>query len=247
MIKDTFLKDSEVLFDEDYYIVKGKYKNIEVGVATTGIGAASAGIAMHELVVLGARNVIRVGTCGKLQDTLKAGDICLVYGAVRNDGLTRDIAPLSFPAVSDPFLFNCILKSARQFGPIHEIHEKSKEKNAIYVCIADTKSDFFLEVPIAANPDAVKAHWKSLKNLGVAASSMECAVLMVKANLLSRLIKEPVRAASILVVVGEALSDTLYYSSDEARKLAKNGEKIASQIALNALVELDKFISKMKV
>ncbi|MEM2637579.1 MAG: hypothetical protein QXL15_04460 [Candidatus Korarchaeota archaeon] len=237
-ISSEFLKDVKIVNDGDYYVKVGMYKDMSVGVATTGIGAASASIAMQELVTLGARNVIRVGTCGKLRNHLKSGDICLVYAAVRNDGVTDKFAPLSYPAVVDPFLMEALLWSARENGGVHNIFEKAPEDNAVYACVADTKADFFLEVPISADPEKTRKEWESLIRMGVAASSMECAVLMTRAALLQAMLNEPVRAASLLVVVGEALSDTLYYSGDRERQLAAEGEKKAAKIALDALYKL---------
>ncbi|WP_243679678.1 hypothetical protein [Vulcanisaeta souniana] len=42
----------------------GKYNNVDVTVATHGIGAPSAAIVIEELISMGARFIIRLGTTG---------------------------------------------------------------------------------------------------------------------------------------------------------------------------------------
>ncbi|MPN25638.1 Purine nucleoside phosphorylase DeoD-type [bioreactor metagenome] len=44
---------------------------------STGIGGASAGIAVEELSRLGVKNMIRIGSSGALQPEVKVGDLIL--------------------------------------------------------------------------------------------------------------------------------------------------------------------------
>ncbi|WP_457638095.1 phosphorylase family protein [Oceanithermus sp.] len=67
----------------------GTYKGMPVSVQTTGMGCPSASIVAEELVQLGARVLIRVGTSGAVDPALEAGDLLIAQGAVPLDGTTR--------------------------------------------------------------------------------------------------------------------------------------------------------------
>ncbi len=56
---------------------------------STGMGAPSAAIVIHELAELGARRAIRVGTCGALDPALELGDLVRVESAVGDTGVNR--------------------------------------------------------------------------------------------------------------------------------------------------------------
>jgi purine-nucleoside phosphorylase len=58
-------------------------------IQSTGMGGPSAAIVITELGELGARQLIRVGTCGALEPALKLGDLLLVTGALASDGTSR--------------------------------------------------------------------------------------------------------------------------------------------------------------
>jgi uridine phosphorylase len=53
------------------------------------MGGPSAAIVLHELIVLGVRRAIRVGTCGALDGALGLGDLVVVGEAIASDGASR--------------------------------------------------------------------------------------------------------------------------------------------------------------
>jgi uridine phosphorylase len=55
-------------------------------VQSTGMGGPSAAIVLHELVALGAKRAIRVGTCGALDPALELGDLVVASEAIAADG-----------------------------------------------------------------------------------------------------------------------------------------------------------------
>lgn len=55
-------------------------------VQSTGMGGPSAAIVLHELIVLGVRRAIRVGTCGALDRALNLGDLVVAREAIAADG-----------------------------------------------------------------------------------------------------------------------------------------------------------------
>jgi DeoD family purine-nucleoside phosphorylase len=67
----------------------GTYEGSPVSVQATGMGCPSAAIVMEELVQLGVKRFLRVGTCGGLQQDLQLGDLIVAVSAVPADGTAR--------------------------------------------------------------------------------------------------------------------------------------------------------------
>ena len=63
----------------------GRFDGKPVSVQSTGMGCPSAAIVIEELIQLGARRLIRVGTCGGLQPDLRLGDLVVALSAVPGD------------------------------------------------------------------------------------------------------------------------------------------------------------------
>jgi DeoD family purine-nucleoside phosphorylase len=58
-------------------------------IQSTGMGGPSAAIVISELISLGARRLLRVGTCGALAQTLALGDLVAATEAIVDDGTSR--------------------------------------------------------------------------------------------------------------------------------------------------------------
>jgi uridine phosphorylase len=58
-------------------------------IQSTGMGGPSAAIVLQELIALGVRRAIRVGTCGALDDGLALGDLLVARDALAADGTSR--------------------------------------------------------------------------------------------------------------------------------------------------------------
>jgi purine-nucleoside phosphorylase len=67
----------------------GSYLGVPVSVQTTGMGCPSLAIVVEELVRLGARTLIRVGTAGVVAEQVLPGDLIVAHASVPNDGTTR--------------------------------------------------------------------------------------------------------------------------------------------------------------
>ena len=68
----------------------GTFEGARVSVQTTGMGCPSAAIVCEELAMLGARVLIRLGTCGAVQPGMRATDIVIATAACPLDGTTAD-------------------------------------------------------------------------------------------------------------------------------------------------------------
>jgi DeoD family purine-nucleoside phosphorylase len=77
-------------------------------IQSTGMGGPSAAIVISELHDLGARTLVRTGTCGGLDDRLELGQLLVVTEAITEDGTSRALgaAPKVFP---DPELTRRLL------------------------------------------------------------------------------------------------------------------------------------------
>ncbi|HLM27932.1 MAG TPA: hypothetical protein VK304_13295 [Thermoleophilaceae bacterium] len=74
-----------------------------VTVQATGMGGASAAIVTEELIALGARRLVRIGTCGALDGSTSMGELLAAERALAYDGASRALgAGESVPA--DPGL-----------------------------------------------------------------------------------------------------------------------------------------------
>jgi uridine phosphorylase len=60
-----------------------------LSIQSTGMGGPSAAIVLHELVALGAKRAIRVGTCGALNGELALGELLVAKEAIAADGTSR--------------------------------------------------------------------------------------------------------------------------------------------------------------
>jgi purine-nucleoside phosphorylase len=66
----------------------GTYRGNPVSVQTSGMGTPSLSIVAEELLRLGAKRMIRVGTCGGIARGLKTGDLVIATAACPVDGAT---------------------------------------------------------------------------------------------------------------------------------------------------------------
>ncbi|HEV7584887.1 MAG TPA: hypothetical protein VGO14_03815 [Solirubrobacteraceae bacterium] len=58
-------------------------------IQATGMGGPSAAIVLSELIALGARRAIRVGSCGALAAGIELGELIVVREAISGDGTSR--------------------------------------------------------------------------------------------------------------------------------------------------------------
>jgi DeoD family purine-nucleoside phosphorylase len=81
-------------------------------VQSTGMGGPSAAIVCEELVMLGARRFVRVGTCGALVDGPALGDLIVADAALAADGTSRALGGDGTVA-PDPELHDALRAAAR--------------------------------------------------------------------------------------------------------------------------------------
>ena len=120
----TYLDNARLVNENRGYLVyTGRYKGVPITVATHGIGGGSASIVFDELHMLGAKLIIRMGTCGAMVPELNVGDVVIPTGASYKTGGT---VGWYFPgdctaAVPDYDVLNALVEEVRRQGLKHLI------------------------------------------------------------------------------------------------------------------------------
>ena len=78
-------------------------------VADFGIGSPVAAVMLEDLVAIGCRRVISVGTCGGMDPDLEAGDLLVCSGALRDEGTSHHYLPAGAPARASTALTSAIV------------------------------------------------------------------------------------------------------------------------------------------
>lgn len=91
----------EVQWNREYRLFNATYQNADLSIVSHGIGGPGAAICFEELSKLGAKTIIRLGTCGAMQGHIKTGDLIVAKAAQREDGYSSWVSPEGFPAVGD--------------------------------------------------------------------------------------------------------------------------------------------------
>ena len=82
-IAETYLEDV-VQFNavRNMFGFTGTYKGKRISVMGTGMGCPSIGIYTYELIhMYGVKNLIRIGSCGAMHESVKLGDIVMAAGS----------------------------------------------------------------------------------------------------------------------------------------------------------------------
>ena len=99
--------------NREFNIWNGTLCGETVTVCSTGIGGPSTAIAVEELANCGADTMIRVGTCGGIDLSVKSGDLVIASGAVRQDGTSHEYAPPAYPATPAPDVLFALMQAAK--------------------------------------------------------------------------------------------------------------------------------------
>lgn len=212
-----YFDNAKLIADKREYVTYTGYLNGEkVSVTSTGIGGASASIAMEELVKVGVTTFIRVGTCGGIDTNVKGGDIVIATGAIRMEGTSKEYAPIEYPAVANFEIANSLVEASKQLG--FEYHTG----------VVQCKDSFYGQHDPERMPVSYELtnKWEAWKRMGCLASEMESAALFIVSNFLR------VRTGSVFLVVANQereklnLENPIVHDTDKAIKTAIEALKI---------------------
>jgi DeoD family purine-nucleoside phosphorylase len=187
----------------------GTYKGRPVSVQATGMGCPSAAIVTEELVQLGARNLLRVGTCGSYGEGMRLGDLVIATAACPQDGtvnaLTRGV----------PYA------PAAHFDLVHAAHHAAEGAGRRTFMGPIVSSDLFYD-PV----EDPRGLWSKL---GVLAVEMEAAAIFTIAAI------HGVRAGCLLTVSDTIGEEEIVRIGDEELKSAVDNMMALALDTLNAL------------
>ena len=212
-----YFEDARLVADKREYVTYTGFLNgVMVSVTSTGIGGPSAAIALEELVKVGARKFIRVGTCGGMDINVKGGDIVIPTGAIRMEGTSKEYAPIEFPAVASFDIVEKLVQAAKNAGkPYH-------------VGVVQCKDSFYGQHSPALMPVNYELinKWNAWLKLGCLASEMESAALFTVASYLH------VKVGSVFLVIANqerekaGLDNPVVHDTDSAIKTAVDAIKL---------------------
>ncbi|WP_316766506.1 nucleoside phosphorylase [Streptomyces sasae] len=109
----------EISYHREYRVFSGSWKGLPVTVASHGVGAPGAVLLFQELADAGVRQLLRFGTAGAMKPGIQDGDLVVAEAAVRDDGVTQQLLPPEYPAVSAPEAVFALQRAAREAGAPH--------------------------------------------------------------------------------------------------------------------------------
>jgi uridine phosphorylase len=203
----------EVAHAREYRTFRGSWQGVELVVSSHGVGGPGAICLFQELADAGIGTILRLGTAGAMQAGIRDGDLVIAEACVRDDGVTQQLVPPEYPAVSSPELVLALEAAARERNAPHH-------RGLVW-----TRAAFYpglLPVPM---PAYVKA--------GVLAIEMELSALLVHGSL------NGLMTGGVLVVDGVA-ADELRESTgyDPHRDVVAAGVERGMDVALDALVRV---------
>src|ERR1044071_8023614 len=80
----------------DYEMYTGAIEEKRVTVGNGGRFAPDTAMTTEILCAAGAEVLLRIGSCGSLQEQVKVGDLVIVTGAIRGEGRTSYYVPRNF-------------------------------------------------------------------------------------------------------------------------------------------------------
>ncbi|HJA71702.1 MAG TPA: nucleoside phosphorylase [Candidatus Lachnoclostridium stercoravium] len=120
MIADMWDEKRFVANYREHRTFSGKIGGAGITVCSTGAGSGSTTSAIEEVIALGADTLIRVGSCGAIQEYIDCGDVIIHSGAVRHDGSSNLYVDQAYPAFADYMVTAALVEAAEQLDiPYH--------------------------------------------------------------------------------------------------------------------------------
>ena len=181
----------------------GEYNGTPISVVVHGIGVPSSILVLEELVMLGAKAIVRLGSCGAMIKGMRIGDVVIPTVAAYYPGgayyqyLKENVCA---PTAPDYDLLKALIEATSKYGIKY------------YVGPILTSDAFYAEDPEFA---------KKWASRGVIAVEMECSGLFMLGHM------RGVKVAAILLVSDSLVEELGFASAEELREYALRAAKIA--------------------
>lgn len=204
-IAETFLTD--VTQYNSYRELRGytgTYNGVRVSVQTSGMGCPSLGIVAEEIINLGAKNLIRVGTTGAVNPNVRPTDLVIATASVANEGTTRQ------------YLGDAAYAPVASFPIVRALVDQAGDERPVHVGLIQTEDAFY-----ATSPE----HVPELAARGVLSIEMEASALFTIAAL------RQVQAGCILVASNN-IGDDSFVDPDALQQAVHDMAKTALDAAV---------------
>ncbi len=185
-----------------FTVYTGAYKGVPVSIAVHGVGHPSSMLVFEELVMLGARIIIRFGTCGAMVKGLRIGDVVIPTAAAYYPG----------GAFYQYLKESICTATAPHFEVLKTLVEEVQKSGVNYVIGPIVSSDAFY----AEDPEFTKK-WTSR---GITAVEMECAGLFMLGSM------RGVKVGALLMVSDSLVEELGFASAEELRGYVERAGKI---------------------
>ncbi len=205
-IAETYL-ENPVQFNtvRNMFGYTGTYKGKKISIMGSGMGMASIGIYSYELIhFYGVKNIIRIGSCGTIQEDIKIRDIVIGISASTNSNYASQY---DLPGTYAPTASWSLVKKAIDIA----------ESKGIPTRVGNVlSSDIFYD----DDPDT----WRKWAKMGVLAIEMEAAALYMNAA------RAGVNALCVLTVSDSLVSHEIT-TAEERQTSFTNMMEIALELA----------------
>ena len=100
----------------EYTMYTGIFEGIKITAINGGRFSTDTSITTEVMCNAGIQNIIRVGTCGALDENIKVGDLFVVDEVIRGDGVTPYYVDKDFKTVSDKKISDLLFEIAKGMG-----------------------------------------------------------------------------------------------------------------------------------
>jgi len=100
----------------EYTMYTGTYQGIKVTGINGGRFSTDTSITSEVMCNAGIKNIIRIGTCGAMDENIKVGDLVVADTVIRGDGVTPYYVDKSFKTVADKKISDTLYEVAKGMG-----------------------------------------------------------------------------------------------------------------------------------
>ncbi|MDD5432447.1 MAG: hypothetical protein PHO70_05625 [Candidatus Omnitrophica bacterium] len=100
----------------EYTMYTGMYQGIKITGINGGRFSTDTSITSEVMCNAGIQNIIRIGTCGALDENIKVGDLFIVDKVIRGDGVTPYYVDKDFKTVADKKISDTMFEIAKGMG-----------------------------------------------------------------------------------------------------------------------------------
>jgi len=210
-------KAKKVAEKREYVTYSGTKDGVPISCTSTGLGCPPTAIGVEELIRIGAKNIIRIGTCGAIQSFLEPGHMIIATGSVRGEHTSEEFISMEYPAVADYRVVRALVDACEKLDlPYH-------------LGIIRSHDAFYMESPWAVGD--FRARLKPWVDMGVLALENEASTLFTLCSM------QGIRAGTILASGYSILEehDEKIHQEENIRKMVSAGIEAAKLLHARGL------------